>query len=376
MKKGRGEKKKKGRRLGKSLLAMTLGFALSAQVGCGWSSGETLDRVGQGDGVSIPPRYASVISDGCTPDTWQASALASADMRRVVKEVVLLCAVPRANGDVGPADRSARAQLVNVVGQLHGQGYLVKLGVSFTDETAERFDGALTASELDDAGWRTNVVRGLLDLGKSLDGLEIGMQKLPASASADLTQFMKELRTAVGDSKSIGLLAPPSTKTPSDVPGGDAFDLVSLSAYVDRVRIMTLDFSDPGSGPTIDPGWAVDAVRFAQSRLGATKVDVAMPLYGNDVSDLGTRMVSFFEARAIADEYHLDTLIAPTGAPHLAYTDATGRHHDIFYDDASSTAKVLRAWDPTTLPLDVGVVFYGLGDEDPALWPTLARAMP
>jgi hypothetical protein len=346
-----------------------------AMSGCGFS-GETVDRVGQGDGAGIPVRYSTVVSDGCTPDTWQASALASIDMRRVVQEVVLLCATARANGDVGPVDASARTQLAQVAADLQQKGYKVKLGVQFADETAERYDGAQTALQLASPTWRVNTIASLKDIAGPTDGVELVFHDLPASARSDLSAFVKDLGAAVRPSKKVGIFAPPSIQSPSDVPGGDAFDIPSLSQWIDRIRVTTLDYADPQSGPTIDPGWAVDAVRFAQGLGGGVPVDVAVPLYGNDVSDLGTRNVSYFEALAVADDYHVAPTAGPTGALHLAYTDATGRPHDLWYDDAGSTVRTLRAWDPQVLPLSVGVLYYGLGAEDPALWPTLSRAMP
>ncbi len=359
----------------KIALSFVLGLAATAAIGCGFS-GETIDRVGQQDGAGIPARYATVVSDGCTPDTWQAAALSSADMRRAVQEVVLLCAVPRANGDVGPTDPSARAQLSQVAADLRQKGYKVKLGVQFSDETAERFDGAQSATELDNPTWRVAVIASLKELAQAVDGVELVFHDLPAGARADLSLFVKELSGQIRPAKKIGIFAPPSTKDPSDVPGGAAFDLQTLSQWIDRVRVMTLDYADPVSGPTIDQGWAVDAVRFAQTRSGVVPVDVAVPLYGNDVSFAGTRNVSYFEALALADEYHLAVQVGPTGALHLSYTDVNGLAHDVWYDDARSSLRTLRTWGPDVLPLSVGVVYYGLGAEDPALWSALARALP
>jgi spore germination protein YaaH len=356
-------------------LILVVAAALAAATGCGYS-GETLDRVGQGDGVGVPARYATVVLDGCGPDTFQASALASPDMRRAVQEIVLLCAVPRVSGEVGPTDDSARAQIAQTAAVLQQQGYKVKLGVQFSDETAERYDGGQTASQLASPTWRTAVIASLKDLARPYDGVELVFHDLPASARGDLSLFVKALGAAVRPSKKVGIFAPPSIRSPSDVPGGDAFDLATLSQWLDRVRVMTLDYADPNSGPTIDPGWAVDAVRFAQSGSGAVPIDVAVPLYGNDVSNLGTRNVSYFEAQALAQDYHAAPGVGPTGALHLAYTDAAGRGHDLWYDDAGSTLRTLRAWGPDVLPLSVGVIYYGLGNEDPALWPALARALP
>jgi spore germination protein YaaH len=341
--------------------------------GCGWWSGETVDKVGQGDGAAIPDRYASVVSDGCTPDAWQASVLGSAAAKRIVKEVILLCAVPRFAGGVGPQDPSARQELLAVANLLHGEGYKVKLGVSFTNETSERYDGAQTAKLLSDSLWRTTTIRDLAVLVRGLDGVEIDMQKLSGFDAPSVSAFFKELSGQVRPAEEVALLAPPATA--GDPVDGPAFDLPTLSQWLDRVRVMTLDYSTDVPGPTIDPGWAVDALRFTKSQVGAVPLDVAMPLYGNDWSSYGTRNVTWFEARALADEYKIGPTPGPTGALHFKYTDASGTAHEIWYDDTTSTLRTLRAWGPDVLPGNVGVVFYGLGAEDPALWGAMAGAL-
>ena len=349
-------------------------FLASLTSGCGFWSGETVDKVGQADGAAIPDRYGTVISDGCTPDAWQSSMLSSSELKRVVKEVVLLCGVPRYGGGVGPQDPSARAQLASMAGSLRGQGFKVKLGISFTDETAERYDGAQTGTRLADPSWRATTIRDIGALSRGFDGVDIDMQKLSATDRDNVSAFFKELSSQIRPTQQVALLAPPSTA--ADPVDGPAFDLRTLAPWVDRVRVMTLDYSTDSPGPTIEPGWAVDALRTAKSNLGVVPVDVAVPLYGNDWSSKGVRNVSWFEARGIADEYKIDTQIGPTGAPHFLYDDTAGTVHQLWYDDATSLTRVLRAWSPEVLPLDVGVVFYGLGAEDPALWPTMARALP
>ena len=49
--------------------------------------------------------------------------------------------------------------------------------------------------------------------------------------------------------------------------------------------------------------------------------------------------------------------------------------HETWFDDATSTSWALAAWDTQTLPASVGVVYWGLGAEDPALWDTIAGGM-
>ncbi len=352
--------------------------ALVSAVGACGSSGGTIDELGQAEGIAIPARRGTVIVDGCQLDTWQQATLEDPRTRRVVAEVVLLCVVPRFDGSISPSDPSARAGIATAVASLRGQGYRAKLGVAFTDETGARYDGQQTLRLLVDGDWRSRAITGLAEMALLADGLELDLQNLPSEARPTLTTFVRELSTAVRPARELSMWIPPSVTIPSDLPGGDAFEVAALAPLTDRLRIGTLDFSCCGgaAGPTIDSGWAVDAFRLARTLAPRVPLDVAVPLYGTDFSSLGQRTTSWYEARALAERHHARIDRGPTGSPHFAYTDDSGRAHDLWYDDTESTTRVLRAWDTTTLPLDVGVVFYGLGAEDPTLFPAVAASTP
>jgi spore germination protein len=204
---------------------------------------------------------------------------------------------------------------------------------------------------------------------------------MPSSVRANMTQFFALLDGTVRKTAPLGLMAPPSTMSPSDTPGGDAFDLAQIGPHVDRVRMMTLDYSAGGSGPgpDIDPSWAASSAAFAAS-LVSVPVDLSFPLYGTDFSDLGTRFVSYDEARAIASEQgvHLgnDDRDSASGELSFSWVDGAGHAHQTWFEDGVSASWTLNAWSTQTVPAAVGVVLYGLGAEDPALWDTLARGLP
>ncbi|MDB4998607.1 MAG: peptidoglycan hydrolase [Myxococcaceae bacterium] len=357
---------------------LTCVTALACALGACGSSGGTIDKLGQAEGIAIPARRGTVIVDGCQLDAWQQSTLSDPRTRRVVAEVVLLCAVPRFDGGIGPSDPSARAGITRAVASLRGQGYRAKLGVAFTDETGARYDGQQTLRLLLDGEWRSRAVTGLAEMGLLADGLELDLQNLPSEARPTLTTFVRELSTAVRPARELSMWIAPSVTLPSDLPGGDAFDVTALAELTDRMHVGTLDFSCCGvpPGPTLDSGWAVDAVRLARTLAPRIPLDVAVPLYGTDFSQLGQRTTSWYEARALAERHRARIDRGATGSPHFGYTDDSGRPHDLWFDDTESTTRVLRAWDTTTLPLDVGVVFYGLGAEDPTLFPTVAASTP
>jgi hypothetical protein len=355
---------------------VALGLALSgcAALGCSTSSGETTDSLAQRAETPLPSRAGAVIVDGCVLDSWQRATLAGPGARRVLQEVILLCLVPRLDGTVGPRDPSATAQLASLVAELKGEGYSVHLGVSFTDETGQRYDGGQTTAFLGEPAWRTRFRDTLVVALGPADGAELDLQGLPNEARAQVTTMVTEVAQAIRPGKRLGIFVPPSVTIPSDLPGGEAFARATLAAQVDRMRIMTLDYSDTGPGPTIDPGWAVDAVRLA--RRDSLAVDISYPLYGTDFGPRGRRSVTWLEAIATAASFGARVERGPTTAPFVRYSGYGSEPHELWFDDTDSTARALAAWGHDVLPADVGVVFYGLGAEEPGLFERIGARMP
>ena len=358
-------------------LALSLTVLL---VACGAESGDS-KTVGVPEALPIANRYVTVVAETCSLDAWQKSTLQAPAAKRFVKEVILVCPSIRATGEVYPSDPEARDALRASVSTLRSLGYKAKIAVTMGDDRAtfpQPYPPPRTEAAFGDAKWRASVMTNLAPFAAMGDGLEIDLVGVPNSIRSTLTQFFVDLDATFRKTTKLAIMAPPSTRTPSDTPGGDAFDLAAISQHVDRVRMMTLDFSGSGTpGPDIDSGWAVDAGRFARTQVRAgVGVDIAFPLYGTDFSDLGTRFVSYDEGRAMAVNLRADIARDPGGELNMNWTDTTGRQHHTWFEDATAASRTLHAWDEQTLPLDVGVVLYGIGAEDPALWDTLARGLP
>jgi hypothetical protein len=351
---------------------VTMALAVVA-VGCGGSSGREAEEVGLGADPMLTPREGAVLVDGCVLDTWQRSTLARPATKRVIHEVILLCLVPREDGMVGPRDPSARAALGVLTADLKNDGYRVHFGISFTDESGQRYDGAQTRGFLANPSWRGLLRDSLTDLIQPADGVELDLQRLPNDAGPYVTALVQELADRIRPARQLNVFVPPSVTSPSDLPGGDAFVRSQLVSHVDRMRIMTLDYSDAGPGPTIDPGWAVDAVRLA--RADSHAVDISYPLYGTDFGPRGHRSATYNEGRALAAIHGVPIERGATGAPFVRY-DELGEPHELWFDDAESTGRALGAWSADVLPIDVGVLYYGLGAEDPALFERLSGRLP
>ncbi len=358
-----------------SCLFFVLAAGATASIaGCGTDSGGESERIGLLAETMLPKREGSLVVDGCVQDPWTRNTLASPGTKRVIREIIMLCLVPREDGTVGPRDRSSRDALATLTSELHAEGYRVHFGVAFTDESGQRYNGGQTSEQLARSDYRRRFRESLAELIGPADGVEIDLQQLPNDARPNVTALISEIAPVIRPQKRLNVFVPPSVANPSDLPGGDAISRVDIARNVDRMRIMTLDFSESAPGPTIDPGWAVDAVRLA--RADFTNVDVSFPLYGNDFGPRGRRAVTYLEARAIAAIADVPIERGPTGAPFVTYRTFSGESHQIWFDDADSAGRALGAWSYDILPPDVGVLFYGLGAEDPAIFDRLSERLP
>jgi hypothetical protein len=345
-------------------------------VGCGWQTG-TVDQVGGGPSAPIPQRSGSVVFEGCSLDAGSAATLATAEAKQVVQTVILLCPSSDDQGAISPADAASREALASQVQSIRALGYQVHLaltmGVVASDGTIQPYDAPTTAAALANAGVRSLMATNVAPFAAMSDGIELELPPPPDASRDDVTGLVQALSGAIRPAKAFVLFVPPKGPT-NDVPGAGAYDLPSLGSFVDRMRIETLDYSMGAPGPTIDTGWAVVV---EQDVGGATRapLDVAYPLYGWDFGPTGQTPVSWSTATTTASDRHASIQHGPTGAPFYDWTDDMGGAHETWFDDAASTSMGLRAWDAQTIPPDVGVVFWGLGSEDPSLWPTLARGM-
>lgn len=358
------------------LLIASLSMLASTLAACGYSSGDEIEQVGLGADGALPARKGTIVIDGCVIDTWSRSTLALPATKKVAQEVIMLCAVPRLDGTVGPRDPSAAEHLSALVSELRNEeGYRVHLGIAFTDESGQRYDGAQTSAFLADAAWRARFVETLPAVLAPFDGAEIDLQKLPDDARAGVTQLISATAAAIRpQQKKLNAFIPPSVTNPSDLPGGEAFSRLELAPHLDRMRIMTLDFSETSPGPTLEPGWAVDAVRLALQDF--PRCDISIPLYGMDFGPRGRRPTTWFEAQAITTKGGITIERGPTGAPFFRYVLFGNETHELWFDDATSTARALGAWTLETLPAEVGVLYYGLGAEDPTLFEQIGGRMP
>lgn len=343
-----------------------------ALAGC-FDSGEA--RLAEDRPSSVPRRRGAVIVDGCTLDAAQRATLQTPGARRVLQEIVLLCLAVDENGRASPTDMDAREALFREIGALRALGYRVLLGAGLGTSRDSLYGAERAGATLAAKAARDLATTELGVFAAAADGIDLHLAPLPSASRDDLTAYVSGLSKAIGRER-LELFLPPSQTSPSDLPGGEAFALQLLAPLVSRLRVMTLDYSCcPGPGPTVEPLWAQDVMTFTRREAGGVPLDFAFPLYGTDFGPNGQRSVTWLEATGLSQAGSVTVRRTANGAPTFGYDGSDGAHV-VHFDDATSTSLFLSALDHHALPADVGVVFYGLGAEEPGLFGELSRRTP
>jgi spore germination protein YaaH len=287
--------------------------------------------------------------------------------------VVLVCFGIDVMGDAQPSDAASREAFATQAAWAKGLGYRVKVGVSLHGaDPVPTGTSTAPASPFTSVDLRAKVVSSLIDIAGYGDGLELDLRYLPDAATSDVTMIISDVSAVVRPGGTLGVFVPATMPDASGLPPSGVSDLEALSVAVDRVRVMTLDYSLGGQpGPTIDSGWATDSANAALGAVGRTPIDVAMPLYGWQWDAEGEQTVTYAQAQSIVSKQGSVVERAPSGAPFFSYPEGA-----VWFDDAQSTVLTLAAWPTAVLPPGVGVVFYDLGAEDPGVWSAIEEATP
>jgi spore germination protein YaaH len=341
---------------------------------CNGQSGQVDDFGGMGL-LEAPARRGSIVALACSLDEGQKKALESSVVEGLVSDVVFLCFDIDTKGEAQPSDAATRQALASDTAWAAGLGYHVKVGVSLGAGTAT--GKSVSASPFSSAALRAEIVSNVTLVAGYGDGVELDLRNLPDAARDDVTQIVTQVAAVVRPKGTVGVFVPPAAPDPTGVAPGDAVDVGAIATRVNRIRVMTLDYSrGDGPGPTIDSGWAVDSARLALAVAGQTPVDVSMPLYGWHFDATDQQMVTYTDAQALEADEGATVERAPSGAPWFSYEDPAGDTEEVWFDDAKSTVLTLAAWPTTVLPAGVGVVFYDLGAEDPGVWNAIEEAKP
>lgn len=140
---------------------------------------------------------------------------------------------------------------------------------------------------------RTQVVKTITNLviANNFDGIDLDFEGFAFSdgtASWPATQvnwdaFIQELSTSLhGLGKLLSVTTPVLFDPVTGKKGYYVYDWATISPMIDRLRIMTYDYSTSSPGPIGPITWAEQSVSYAVSVVPASKVYLGVPGYGRD----------------------------------------------------------------------------------------------
>lgn len=193
-----------------------------------------------------------------------------------------------ATGTSTIVDQLSDSRRAAAVAALHADGVRVLGGV--TDGTSARKMASILANKTS----RTTHIKALvaLALANDYDGIDLDYEKFAFSDGSSTwattrpawVAFVKELSAAL-HAKGLWLTAAVPVMYDSDRDGSSGYwvyDYASIGGYVDRLRIMTYDYSVSAPGPIAPIAWVRRVLDYATSVVPASKIQVGAPAYGRD----------------------------------------------------------------------------------------------
>ena len=170
---------------------------------------------------------------------------------------------------------------------LRGSGY--KIIPTITDGTAK----LVLAKAISTADGRTKIVNLItnLVLSNNFDGIDLDFENFafvdgrPSWVTTEpaWVAFIQELSSALHSRNKLLSIDTPYqlTGTPTD-PGYYVYAWAKIANFIDRLRIMTYDYSVSKPGPIGPIDWVEKTVQYATSVMPASKVWVGLAGYGKD----------------------------------------------------------------------------------------------
>ena len=160
---------------------------------------------------------------------------------------------------------------------------------TITDGTSELVLAKLLANPVS----RTQVVTAITDLvmANNYDGIDLdfeGFAFVDKNTTWNTTKpswvaFVKELSGVLKSKNKLLSVSTPYLYNPAEAQKGYfVYAWADIAPYIDRLRIMTYDFSVSKPGPLGPLAWTEKTIKYAISVMPASKVYVGIPGYGRD----------------------------------------------------------------------------------------------
>ena len=170
---------------------------------------------------------------------------------------------------------------------LRGAGF--QIIPTITDGT----DKGVLSDLLANSGSRAQIVGAIVSMVKAnnYDGIDLdfeGFAFVDGNTTWKMTAprwvaFVKDLSAALHAEKKVLSVSTPYVLNPTEAQKGYyVYAWADIASSIDRLRIMTYDYSVAKAGPLGPITWAERTVKYATSIMPASKVFVGVPGYGRD----------------------------------------------------------------------------------------------
>lgn len=166
-------------------------------------------------------------------------------------------------------------------------------GLAIIPTITDGTDKLVLAGLLKNPTARTQIVTAIMNLVRTnnYDGIDLDFEGFAfvdgnttwTSTAPSWVAFVKELSTALRAEKKVLSVSTPYVLNPKDAQKGYyVYDWAAIADYIDKLRIMTYDYSVSKVGPLGPITWAERTVQYAVSIMPASKIFVGVPGYGRD----------------------------------------------------------------------------------------------
>jgi spore germination protein YaaH len=166
-------------------------------------------------------------------------------------------------------------------------------GYSIIPTITDGTDKLVLAGLLKSPTSRAQIITSIVNLvtANNYDGIDLDFEGFAFvdgnttwSATAPLwVAFVKELSTALHAQNKLLSISTPYVLNPNDAQKGYfVYSWAAVASSIDKLRIMTYDYSVSKAGPLGPITWAERTVQYAVSIMPASKIFVGVPGYGRD----------------------------------------------------------------------------------------------
>jgi spore germination protein YaaH len=211
---------------------------------------------------------------------------------------------------------------------------------------------------------RDRLVEDIILAARPFDGVQIDFETIPARDRDNFITFLGMLKAGLG-MKVLSIAMPARVSEAGDVPA-----YARVAAIVDRVIVMAYDehWSTSEAGPIASMDWCSRVAAYAQSKVGAPKLVMGLPLYGRAWGDIKVaKAYKYSGIDSLVADKNIGVFFREKDVPWFQYQQLVTV--SVYYDDATSLVHRMGLYKAANVG---SVSFWRLGQEDPAVWSHLS----